>query len=359
MKYGLPALALGIFAFGCGGGGGASVTLESLGSDLFADRSLSVPNGQSCASCHDPSHAFADPRQDSPTSEGAILGRFGNRQTPSLHYLAFSPTFHYDSVGDRYVGGQFWDGRAATLEAQALGPILNPIEMNNASRQEVVDRLKTGPHAEKFRALFGATVFDNTDLAFEAIGKAIAAFERTPAFSPFSSKFDFYLAGKATFTPAETRGLALFEGKAKCAICHPSRGSGGNPPLFTDFAYNNIGIPKNPQNRFYTQAHEFNPAGAGFVDQGLADTTKRPADAGRMKTPTLRNIAVTAPYFHNGAFKTLTEAVAFYNTRDTGAFGPAEVPGTVNATDMGNLGLTEAEITDVVAFLQTLTDGYK
>lgn len=347
----LPALGLATLVFGCSGSQGTPApTLASLGEALFQDRSLSSPEGQSCSSCHDPNQAFVDPRQDKPTSEGVVPGRFGSRQTPSIAYLAFSPAFGFDATKGEFVGGQFWDGRAKTLEEQALGPLLNPTEMNNASKQDVVDRLRTGPLAEQFKTLFGESIFSNTDEAFASIGKAIAAFERTRSVSPFSSKYDAYLANQATLTAQEIRGLSLFEGTAKCSTCHPSRPSAdGTPPLFTNFAYANIGVPKNPHN----------PAGPDFVDIGLKATTGRPEDKGKVKTPTLRNIARTAPYFHNGALATLEDAVRFYNARDKGGFAPPEVSENVNTTDMGDLGLTETQLADLVAFLKTLTDGYR
>jgi cytochrome c peroxidase len=185
--------------------------------------------------------------------------------------------------------------------------------------------------------------------------------------SPFSSKYDAYLEGKADLNPQERLGLALFEGKAGCAACHPNRpGPDAQRPLFTDFTYDNIGLPRNPANPFYAQPASVNPDGAAFVDVGLANNSRVMKDGavqanrGRFKVSTLRNVALTAPYTHNGVFATLKEVVAFYNRRDLDPvrFGPPEVPETVNRTELGNLGLSDEEEDALVAFLGTLTDGY-
>jgi cytochrome c peroxidase len=365
----LPAASFGLmfasFLFtGCGGSGdsGANVTGQKviLGSLLFNDTRLSSPAGQACASCHQQSAGFSDPRQDSPTSEGVVAGLFGNRQAPTAKYMAFSPPFHFDDVEQDYIGGQFWDGRAADLAAQAGPPMLNPVEMNNSSKAEVVAKVMNSELKTTFQKVYGAGVFNDTDTAFAAITDAIAAFEKTKTFAPFSSKYDAFLAGRTSLTSAESRGLALYNGKAGCAACHPSSSAPGDltPPLFTDFTYDNIGLPKNPNNKFYTDPIGVNPDGAAFVDLGLQNTTHRPEDAGRFKVATLRNIAVSGPYFHNGVVTTLEQAVQFYNKRDSGIFGPAEIPATQNNEELGNLGLTDAEVADIVAFLKTLTDGW-
>jgi cytochrome c peroxidase len=349
-----------------------------LGRILFNDARLSEPAGQSCATCHDARFASTDPDKRSPTSQGVNLKLFGNRNTPTAMYMAFSPAFHFDEVEGLYLGGQFLDGRAATLEEQAKGPFLNPLEMANTSKYQVVEKVRTAEYAPLFKRVFGSTVFGNTEEAYNKIAEAIAAFERTRAFNKFTSKYDAWLAGKATLSAQEMRGLKLFEDptKGNCAACHPSQpGADGSPPLFTDFSYDNLGVPRNPHNRFYKMSAEFNPAGWNFVDKGLGGFLGLAAEDGKFKVPTLRNIAVTSPYMHNGYFKTLTGAVDFYNTRDTkpacgkiflddekaiskGCWPVAEVTDNVNVDELGNLGLNSQEVNDIVAFMQTLTDGW-
>lgn len=352
---------------------------ERLGRVLFHDPRLSEPAGQSCASCHDANFASTDPDQWTPTSQGANPRLFGSRNTPTAMYTAFSPAFHFDVEEGLYVGGQFLDGRAATLEEQAKGPFLNPLEMANTSKRQVVDKVRTADYASLFRNVYGADVFNDTDLAYDRIAEAIAAFERTRDFSKFTSKYDAYLAGKAKLSGQEMRGLKLFEreDKGNCAACHPSRpAEDGTPPLFTDFTYDNLGVPKNPNNRFYKMSRRHNPDGMNFVDKGLGGFVNSPAEDGKFKVPTLRNIALTAPYMHNGYFMTLRGTVDFYNTRDTkpvcpqalvaedeaiakGCWPAAEVADNVNTDELGKLKLSEQEVDDIVAFMRTLTDGWR
>ncbi len=241
----------------CGGGGGgtgAVVTKAALGKALFFDTTLSNPKGMSCATCHNPAKAFTDTRPGPPTSQGAVPGLFGFRQAPSIQYMAFSPTFAIGTgEGGSATGGQFWDGRAPDLPSQAKFPLVNPFEMNNASLDAVVAEVKVGPSAAGLKAIYGAGIFNNSTDAINAIVDAIATFERTPAISPFSSKYDAFLAGKAQLSAAETRGLAAFNGTGGCSGCHTSAPlPDGTPPLFTNFCYANLGLPKNPNNPFYT-----------------------------------------------------------------------------------------------------------
>ncbi len=351
---------------------------EELGRQLFLDSQLSSPPGQACASCHTPSAAFADPDKSKPTSKGVISGRFGNRNSPTAMYAAFSPPFHFDNEEGLFLGGQFLDGRASSLEIQAQGPFLNPLEMANPDKTTVVEKVRNATYAPLFLEVFGLNAFDNVDQAYESIATAIASFERTKAFSPFSSKFDAYLAGKATLTPTEQRGLELFENanKGNCAACHPNRPStDGTPPLFTDFSYDNLGTPRNPDNPFYSLPTEFNPDGLNFIDIGLGKTVNSSAENGKFKVPTLRNIAKTDAFMHNGYFKTLHGVVDFYNTRDTkpsclsdmvsesqalqqACWPAAEVVENVNGDELGNLQLSSSEVDDIVAFMQILSDGY-
>jgi len=353
--------------------------LEQLGQALFFDPSLSQPAGQSCASCHDANAGFADPDRSLPVSKGVLQGRVGNRNAPTAMYAAFSPPFHYDEKEELYVGGQFLDGRAATLEEQAKGPFLNPLEMANPDKQSVVEKVRRAAYSQQFDSIFGKSALAQTDPAYERIAEAIAAFERSRQFSPFSSKYDAYLAGRTKLTQQEMRGLRLFEAedKGNCAACHISQpGPKGEPPLFTDFTYDNLGVPRNPDNPFYKLPVQLNPAGAQWVDRGLGGVLDKRSEDGKFKVPTLRNIALTGPYMHNGYFKTLRGSVVFYNDRDKKPLcktnlvteaealqqqcWPApEVITNVNHDELGDLGLGEREIDDIVAFMQTLTDGWK
>lgn len=348
---------------GCAGSGTsiASTRFQSkadLGKALFFDTSLSTPSGMACATCHSPSKGFTDPRPCTPTSAGVVHGLFGSRNAPTAAYSAYSPPFQTLS-GAGAIGGQFWDGRANDLATQAKLPLLNPIEMANASPDAVVAAVKRGPNANGLRQFYGPNIFDNSDAAYSAIADAIAEFEKTAAVSPFTSKYDAFLAGKVSLTASEQNGLNVFNGKGLCFTCHPSTASpDGTPPLFTNFQYNNLGLPKNPKNPFYSLPAKYNPLGSNYVDIGLQVTTSRASDAGRFKTPTLRNIAKTGPYFHNGLFNSLSDVVKFYNTRDTGAYGPPEITANVETGTVGNLGLTDQESSDLVAFMNTLTDGY-
>lgn len=365
----LLALSLVILGLACGGNSPAVTVVDeqvSLGRELFFDTALSEPGGQACASCHAPEKGFTDPRPGA-TSEGVIAGLFGSRNTPTAAYAAFSPAFGWNATDETFQGGQFLDGRAASLEEQAQGPPLNPIEMHNPDRQSFVAKLAQRPYAARFRKVFGESVFQNVDQAYVRASEAIAAFERSAELSPFSSKYDAYLRGTTSLSAQERRGLELFEGRAGCAACHPNRPTPEQPrPLFTDFTYDNLGAPRNPANRFYTMPADVNPQGASFVDIGLAGNPKviasgRAAESrGKFKVPTLRNLSRTGPYLHNGVFSTLKEVVAFYNTRDTQPerWGAPEVPENVNREELGNLGLSEAEEDALVAFLLTLTDGY-
>lgn len=350
-----------------------------LGQKLFFDTHLSTPPGQSCATCHDWRVFFTDPDKKLPTSEGVLPQLKGSRNTPTAMYAAYSPKFHFDAGEGLYVGGQFLDGRAETLKEQAKMPFLNPLEMANPDRATVVEKVRTASYAPLFRKVYGPRSLDNVEKAYDRIADAIAAYEETPVFARFTSKYDYYLAGKADFTPQERRGRRVFEDPAKgnCAACHPSRpAEDGSPPLFTDFTYDNLGTPRNPANPFYALPVKHNPEGYGFVDLGLGGILGDPAENGKFKVSTLRNIARTGPYGHNGYFKTLRGIVDFYNTRDIkprcanpftpeaqalreGCWPEPEVAENVNRSELGALGLSEQEVDDLVAFLKTLTDGFQ
>jgi cytochrome c peroxidase len=341
-----------------------------LGALIFNDKSLSEPPGQACASCHDPARAFADPRGTA-TSEGAVAGRFGARNAPSVAYASFTPALSPSGEETGYAGGLFLDGRAPTLQDQATSPLFNPLEMNNRDAAAVRAKLEKASYAAKFRAAYGAASLDDPDAAVAAMADAVAAFETSGIKGRFTSKFDAYLAGDAELTGQELRGLALFEDPKTgpcangappcgCAQCHVDRpGPDGSPPLFTDFGYDNIGVPKNVDNPFYALPPDLNPGGPDFVDNGLGVFVHNPRQFGAFKAPSLRNVALTAPYGHNGYFVDLKSVVHFYNTRDVrGEWPPPEQGATTNTAGLGNLGLTDQEEDDLVAFLSTLTDGY-
>jgi cytochrome c peroxidase len=329
---------------------------------LFFEESLSTPPGQSCSSCHDPAVAFADPDTGLPVSKGASEELFGNRNDMTVTYASFIPPLHKDPEEDIWVGGMFWDGRVNSLEEQALGPPLNPLEMANPDTAAVAEKLRALSYADLFIKIYGPDALKDPGTAYRNMADAIAAFERTEEFHPFDSKYDHYLRGEAELTEQELRGLHIFEAedKGNCAACHPSRpAEDGTPPLFTDFTYDNLGAPKNPENPFYLLSPELNPDGVGFVDLGLGVTVGDPAENGKFRVPTLRNIALTTPYLHNGVFKTLFQVVAFYNTRDVVEWPAPEVPENVNTDELGDLGLTNGEMEDLVAFMLTLTDGWE
>ena len=356
---------------------------ERLGKSLFYDTNLSDPPGQACAVCHGPQVGFTGPdaliNATGAVYEGAVPGRFGNRKPPTAAYAGDSPILHYDADAGVWVGGMFWDGRATgetlgdPLAEQAQGPFLNPLEQNNASAQVVIDKVLASDYAGLF-----ASVCTDPTVYYDCIGRAIAAYERSAEVSAFTSKYDYWLDGQAKLTGLEQKGLELFEGKAKCANCHV-------PPLFTDYTYDNLGVPKNPLNPFYDEL-AFNPLGTAWVDKGLGGYLESAGyspdvynpEMGKFKVPTLRNVdkkpyqSFVKAYGHNGYFKSLAEIVHFYNTRDvlpTCTYGPPLLPGvtcwppaemsaTVNHTELGNLGLTPGEETAIVAFLKTLSDGY-
>ena len=370
--------------------------LELLGKRVFEDRNLSRPAGVACASCHDPAKAFQG-NNGSPipaAARGSREGAFGARNTPTLTYSSFSPPFGFVDEKDEKtgkvekipVGGQFLDGRAADLVQQFEGPLLNPDEMNMPSKRAVVEAIRGGPHADLARRVLGENVFADPDKAFERIAQAVAAFENTERFHPFTSKFDAYLKGEARLTPLEARGFALFkdEKKGNCFACHVGKEGSRDPKdwLFTDFTYDTLGAPKNPALPA-TQQPGAAPDLGLCRREGLAALAPKDFDiasvCGAFKVPTLRNVAVTGPYLHNGVFAKLRDVVAFYATRDTNperwypkdATGATrkfdDLPGkhraNVNAAEAPydrkpgqKPRLSEREIDAIVAFLETLTD---
>jgi cytochrome c peroxidase len=350
----------------------SSPSKEQLGRLVFEDPNLSNPSGQACSDCHASRAAFRDPESDHAQSMGVVPGRFGFRNAPTIMYSRFVPPLHRDTqLGS--VGGLFWDGRAATLEDQIGGPLLNPLEMNNPDKATVVEHIRASKYAAKFRDIYGAHVFDTTDRAYTAITEVLAAFERSSELAPFNSRYDRYLAGSAILGPSEQRGLEIFEDPARgnCASCHPSRpGPDGAPPLFTNFAYANLGVPRYANNKFYEQTS--NRDGANYIDRGLAVVTGSADDEGKFRTPTLRDIAKTGPYGHNGYFQNLPYALEFFANRDAGSFDvgtcsrtgttptrcPWPTPEIATTLDhgFGHHTLSPQDLDDLAAFLGTLTD---
>lgn len=371
------SLAVIILILGaCGGGdsaaptGGnpppATATEEEVGKLIFEDTRLSANANQACASCHSASRGFSDPdvTAASPVSEGSIAGEFGNRNAPTSAYAMFTPSFAQitDPVrGQIYAGGQFVDGRRNTLEDQAKDPFLNPLEMANADKAEVVNKVENGPYADEFRAVYGDTVFNNVDTAYDRIADAIAAFERSAEMNPFTSKYDCYLQNATLYplTAQEQSGLDIFEDPngGKCANCHtttPDPVSG--EVLLTNFQYFNIGAPSNANNP--TPGVDLG-LGGRLVVEGMEPTTAALED-GKFRTPTLRNIALTAPYMHNGVHATLDDVIRHYDL-----FADDNITAEVDrniADELGagtfmGLGLQPQDYLDLIAFMETLTDG--
>ncbi len=368
---------------------------EELGKALFFEN-ISDPLSMSCAECHAPNVGFTGPiagiNEHGAVYSGAVPERFGNRKPPSAAYATLSPIFHYDDEEMLFIGGNFWDGRATgevlgnPAADQALGPFLNPVEQNNASKEAVLKIIAASKYADLWEEVWGELISFDTpeeiDKNFDRVGLAIAAYEASSEVNQFSSKYDAYLAGEVELTDQEAWGLELFnnegEGGGKCSACHPSEpGPGGEAPLFTDFTFDNLGTPKNPENPFYQMDQVFlddgspiNPDGADWIDLGLGgflasiDDARATENMGKHKVPTLRNVA-KAPtpnfpkaFMHNGVFKSLKEVVHFYNTRDVESWPPPEVAENVNTDELGDLGLTDAEEDAILAFMETLSDGY-
>ncbi|NUW28576.1 cytochrome-c peroxidase [Aliarcobacter butzleri] len=339
---------------------------EDLGRILFFDVNLSKNRTQSCATCHNPDAGFVDDR-DNGVKKMASLGddgkSLGDRQAPIASYAKFSPTFHFDEKAKKYVGGQFWDGREATLEGQAGGPPLNPVEMGMSDKKAVVDRLKENSlYVDSFKKIFGADIFKNDDKAYEAMTIAIASFERTDEFSPFDSKYDRYLKGEYDLTPLEDLGKSIFfsNNNNSCANCHVLKGEDKEGETFTNYQYHNIGTPTNNELRAKN--------GVKAIDEGLLanSNVSDVAQKGKHKVPTLRNVAVTAPYMHNGVFKDLKTVVEFYdkyNNKDRNIdpetnkpWDEPEVKDNISLQELKANKLTDRKVEALVAFMKLLTD---
>ncbi len=362
---------------------------QQLGESLYKDKNLSLNRNQSCETCHSltPAYTSKTPqglvpsfvdvtnmKKGTAVSTGSDTKLTGSLNAPTVAYAKFSPELHWNEEQQLYIGGQFWNGRAKDLTEQAGKPILNPVEMAMPDELAVVARLQENPiYVEQFKQLYKSDLNNTSALSVQKIytqlASAISAFEQSAVFNKFNSKFDYALFGKTQLNATEKKGLALFQGKAKCSACHTidiTVDEHGNmiPPVFTDFSYDNVGTPRN-----------VNIPNNPEPDLGLGgrtDIENSAAELGKHKVMTLRNIALTAPYGHNGVFKTLEQIVHFYNTRDTlkkvannnspqfgkTAWAEPEISENVNTEELGNLELTAQEERAIVAFLKTLTDDY-
>jgi cytochrome c peroxidase len=258
------------------------------------------------------------------------------------------------------------------LAEQAKGPFLNPVEQALPNARVLCVNASKAAYAPLFEQVWGAGSLDcvkDVEGVYEKIARSISAYERSSEVNPFTSKYDYYLAGQVELSEQEAWGLELFNGKGMCSACHLSE---GEKPLFTDFTYDNLGIPRNPANPFYTMPASINPDGMAWTDWGLGgflQSAGYPEDVympelGKHKVPTLRNVdlrpypELVKAFGHNGFFKSLEEITHFYNTRDVEDWPAPEVPGTINTDELGNLGLTPDEEAAIVAFMKTLSDGY-
>ncbi len=374
----IAACALSFLPAGIGTGKAAHggedyATLEKLGAALFVDPNLSMNRTMSCSTCHMQGAGFTDARDSGAVGHDVSLGddgtSLGDRNAPSAAYASFSPPFGKNAGGE-YVGGQFWDGRASLLEDQAAGPPLSPIEMGMPDKATVVKRLKENPdYAAAFGTQFGGDVFKSDDAAFAAMTKALAAFERSDEFSSFDSKYDRFLRGEEKLTDQEELGRVLMSSTqfTNCNTCHELKGPNGlSNGLFTNHKYFNIGVPANKTVR------AANGSKADAVDLGLAQNPAvagDPAQRGKFKVPTLRNVAVTGPYMHNGVFKDLRTVVLFYvkykskkpsrqiNPETGQAWDAPEVPDNIAMTELTSApALDDKRVDAIVAFLKTLTD---
>ncbi|MBU0656529.1 MAG: methylamine utilization protein MauG [Gammaproteobacteria bacterium] len=370
---------------GCGGGGTESTaqtggtdafpTVESLGKSLFSDPRFSLTRNQSCATCHNPEQGFIDNR-DNGVAGAVSLGddglSLGTRNAPTVAYARFSPAF--SGTDQNAQGGQFLDGRASDLTEQAGGPFLNPVEMAMPDRAAVVSRLQEdSDYIAALQNFFGNDIFTNTDNAYEAITASIASFESSAEVSPFDSKYNRALTGTYTMTAVEAQGRQLFfSGGASCVRCHRTGGLPTNSAseIFTDHHYFNIGVPANSTlNAILTGLGQQTDLTANG-DRGLFDNpavSSNPATRGLFKAPSLRNVAVTAPYMHNGVFANLQTVLQFYDHQggnaarsinpETGLpWDAPEISTGISNNRLQMPDLTDAQIDALECFLRTLTD---
>ncbi|MDO6681898.1 cytochrome c peroxidase [Oceanobacter sp. 5_MG-2023] len=390
-KYSILLLALLLSSCGSSSDS-SSLAFESkaaLGESLFNDTNLSFNRTQSCASCHDADKAFTDSREDDNGLTAAVsLGdddvSLGDRNAPTVLYASLSPEFQegtrsrFNSSQSDYsgwLGGQFHDGRSSTLADQAGGPPLNPIEMGMADRASVVERLlENEDYIAAFESLYGTDVFDDTDTAYEAMTDAIATFEATDVFAPFDSKYDrsqlssndedYYDYGVLSKV-ASGKVLFFSQQFTNCATCHQLKSQGYSGETFTGYEYHNIGVPVN------TAVRLANGSDDDFIDTGLQlnnSAVTADTEAGKFKVPTLRNVAITAPYMHNGVFNELATVVKFYDHWLTGSrytinpetgveWAEPEISETISLTELQDGSLfDDDDVEALVCFMMTLTD---
>jgi cytochrome c peroxidase len=365
----------------------SAAALTALGRDLFFEPALSASGKISCATCHDPRHDFGPPN-DLAVQRGGDGSAFGVRAVPSLKYTQNVPPFteHFvddegdDSADQGPAGGRMWDGRSQSYHDQARLPLFSPFEMANTDARAVTSRVRAG-HGAQFRRVFGEHIFEDGELAFKGVLLALEAFQQSPAdFYPYSSKYDAYLRHKAFLSAQEMRGLAAFNDpqRGNCARCHPSGMRNGALPQFTDFGFAAIGAPRNASIPANADRQYFDLGLCGPLRTDLKD---RHEYCGLFRTPSLRNVARRRVFLHNGAFQSLAEVVRFYAERDTQPqkWYPQGRDGTVSKFDdlpaiyRANLDvqvpfdrhagqapdLSEQDVTDIVVFLQALTDSFE
>lgn len=374
---------------------GLNVTLtpkESLGRKIYFDARFSEPSGmQSCASCHLPHQGWVGFGEipSSPNirgfragiGEGAVAGRFGNRKPPSAAYATFSPMFNYDPIDEDFVGGLFWDGRATGAVTgvpagdQALGPFTNPLEQNHPTQKSVLVKILNDKiYRDMWARAWGTSLrIDSPESIaenYKKVGLAIAAYEASKEVNQFTSKFDAFLKNEIQLSELERQGMRLFQ-QAECDHCHTIDPEAGTPPLFTDFSYYNLGLPQNTE-----FLNSLGKGSGSSLDGGLGSVLAKSNNSewqayaaenmGAFKTPTLRNVAKgenNKRFMHNGVLKSLKEVVHFYNTRDVRSenWATPEFPTTMlrHRRRIGNLRLTSADEDAIVAFMRTLSDGWK
>lgn len=389
----LTSVVLTLSACGGGGGGGSSepslvspafANKAELGESLFFDTNLSLGRTQACSTCHDPERGFIDGRLDDFGEIGSVsLGddgfSLGDRNTPTVAYAHFSPEFQFGTHArfnsqqpdyEGFVGGVFVDGRAIDLQAQAERPPLNPKEMRMPDKASVIERLlENADYEAAFQAIYGESIFDDVDAAYESMADAIAEFERTDVrFAAFDSKYDRSLIGDYVYQPGskEALGRALFFSQqfTNCATCHQLHPNGNDKETFTNYEYHNIGVPVN------NAVRAVNGVAEDFVNPGLLgnpDVTDE-SERGKYKVPTLRNIAITEPYMHNGAFRDLETVIKFYDHFLTGSvftvnpetgspWRQPQIPETVALTELRDgRRFDQNDVEAMVCFLRTLTD---
>jgi len=348
------------------------LTQAQLGQILFLDTAFSANRTMSCSTCHDPAKGFIDHRVNhghGVASLGDDNHSFGGRNAPSAAYANTSPAFHFDAELQEYVGGQFWDGRANTLADQAMGPPLNPAEMGLPTAQSVVKRLQENPfYVVNFKRLYGDDVFDVTNgenlPAFQGFANAIQAFEKTKQFATYDSKYDRFLKGEYELTVLEDLGRTLFfsNNNVNCNSCHLLKTEDSAKEPFSNHQYRNIGVPSNPD-IIALAGLKADYIDHGLLENPLVDDLKYD---GKFKNPSLRNIAVTGPYMHNGVFKDLRTVMEFYDhynnpkrklNPETGEpWRAPEVASTVDKEDLEAQALTDRKIDALVAFMKILTD---